>query len=256
MVASRRVVLLGASNLTRSFSTVVSLVRQMWAPPVTIMAAMGHGRSYGGASQVMFRELPGIVSSGIWSALDASPVKETFALVTDIGNDILYGAPCCEIAEWVDDCVARLQKVAARTTLTLLPIENLLSLERLRYYLFRTVTFPGCRLTLADACSRASELNALVQTIAARRGAAIVQQRTDWYGIDPIHIRWKDQRRAWREMLSKWPSERESAPPFEGPPRRIPLRGLRPENQRVFGRVQLRRQPCKVLADGTSISLY
>lgn len=254
--AGRRVVLLGASNLTRSFSRVVWLLRQMWESPIEIMAALGHGRSYGAASRVMFRELPGIRQCGIWAALAASPAKETYALVTDIGNDILYGAACCQIAEWVEECVDRLQRLSAHTTLTLLPVDNLLALERLRYYFFRTMSYPGCRLTLADACTRAGELNGSVRAIAAARGAAVVQQRTDWYGLDPVHIRGRDRQRAWREILSKWPGGSAPAQRQEASGRPLPLQGLRPESRRLFDRVQLRRQPCKVLADGTSISIY
>jgi hypothetical protein len=45
----RRVVALGASNLTRGFHAVVSVARAAWGPEVEIVAALGHGRSYGSA---------------------------------------------------------------------------------------------------------------------------------------------------------------------------------------------------------------
>ena len=44
----RRVVALGASNLTRGLHTVVSTARTEWGPDVEVLGALGHGRSYGG----------------------------------------------------------------------------------------------------------------------------------------------------------------------------------------------------------------
>jgi hypothetical protein len=46
-----RVVALGASNLTRGFQTIVSTARLVWGPDVEVLAALGHGRSYGPAIQ-------------------------------------------------------------------------------------------------------------------------------------------------------------------------------------------------------------
>ena len=86
-----RVVLLGASNLTRGISTAVETTRRAVGGPAEYFIAMGHGRSYGARSRVMGRGLPGITECGLWGALgdDHSP---TYALLTDVGNDVAYGA--------------------------------------------------------------------------------------------------------------------------------------------------------------------
>ena len=56
-----RIVALGASNLTRGFQTLVSTARGAWGPYVEVLAALGHGRSYGAPSRLVFRTLPGIL---------------------------------------------------------------------------------------------------------------------------------------------------------------------------------------------------
>ena len=73
----RRVVLLGASNLTRGISTVVATAQRVWGQPLEVLAALGHGRSYGIESRVLGRRLPGILNSGLWEALDRSPASPT-----------------------------------------------------------------------------------------------------------------------------------------------------------------------------------
>src|SRR3954465_11577323 len=99
---TRRVILLGASNLTRSFPTVVATVRQTWPEPVEIMAAMGHGRSYGQDSSVLGRKISGIFPCALWQDLQNRRRLPTSALVTDIGNDMLYGIPPNQILNWVE----------------------------------------------------------------------------------------------------------------------------------------------------------
>ncbi len=55
-----RLVALGASNLTRGFRRVVSTARAAWGPEIQVLAALGHGRSYGAASRIGVRTLAGI----------------------------------------------------------------------------------------------------------------------------------------------------------------------------------------------------
>ncbi len=106
-----RVIALGASNLTRGFRTVVSAARAAWGPEVQVLAALGHGRSYGAPSRVVFRTLPGILESGLWRTLESLPALPTRALVADVGNDILYGLSAERILAWVEEALSRLQRV-------------------------------------------------------------------------------------------------------------------------------------------------
>ena len=95
--AARRVVLLGASNLTKGIGTVVETACRTWGQPLEVHAALGHGRSYGRTTSLLGRQLPGILECGLWPALERTPGVPTAALVTDIGNDLLYGEPVGQI---------------------------------------------------------------------------------------------------------------------------------------------------------------
>ncbi len=93
-----RAVLLGASNLTRGISTVVETAQIVCQRPLEILAAAGLGRSYGIDSRVLGRTLPGIVHCGLWNTLSQKRPIPTYALITDIGNDILYSVEVSQIA--------------------------------------------------------------------------------------------------------------------------------------------------------------
>ena len=104
---TRRVVLLGASNLTMGLGRVYRTLRTLWPEPLDLLVATGHGRSYGFTSYVFSRTLPGIAACGLWHDLAQRVPLPTVALVTDIGNDIVYGSDVSAIAGWVEQCLAR-----------------------------------------------------------------------------------------------------------------------------------------------------
>ncbi|HEY3395822.1 MAG TPA: hypothetical protein VGK58_24180, partial [Lacipirellulaceae bacterium] len=150
---SRRVIFLGASNLRLSFGTVVAAARRTWGEPLEIMAAIGHGRSYGQDSTVFGRKISGIFPCALWQDLQKRPALPTSALVTDIGNDLLYGVPPEQVLEWVGRCLDRLADVDATTLVTELPIASIERLSESRFQFFRRLFFPRSKLTCKGAQS-------------------------------------------------------------------------------------------------------
>jgi hypothetical protein len=254
---ARRVVLLGASNLTRGIGTVVETCCRLWGRPLDILAAHGHGRSYGLRKAILFRELPGIIESGLWEALERRPPAPTAALLTDIGNDLLYEVPVPEIVSWVEWCLDRIQKTQARVVMTRLPLANLESLTPRRFFLLRNLLFPGCPLSLATVTERAHDLDRRLVALAGQRGLSLVGHRVEWYGLDPIHIKVRHWSRAYGEIMSPWLEEGLSPGLAQGSLWRwIYLRLLAPDRRWLLGREQRQVQPAGILADGTAVSFY
>jgi len=135
-------VALGASNLTRGFATVVNTARAALGEALDVVAALGHGRSYGIRSAFLFRSLPGIMESGLWPRLAPHSPSRGRALITDVGNDILYHVPVDTLLGWVRDCATRLSELGFDVVLTDLPIDGLRRLSPLRFALFRSVFAP------------------------------------------------------------------------------------------------------------------
>lgn len=251
-----RLVALGASNLTRGLQAVVGAARRAWGPQTEILAALGHGRSYGVPSQFLIRSLPGILQCGLWRALEeAGAAAATRAVVTDVGNDILYGFPPAQILDWVEETVVRLQRSAAQVTLAGLPVDGIGALSAPRFLFFRSLFVPSCRLSLAQVASRAERVQEGLLTLAAARGLRFVPLRATWYGVDPIHVRPSLWTAAWREILDLArdgePDEpRPTAPSFESA--RLYLAA--PERVRLFGLE--RRSPQPAYQRSIRLSLY
>jgi hypothetical protein len=244
-----RVVLLGASNLTMGLPVVLGAARARLGPgPLEVFVAAGHGRSYGRWSRVLVRGLPAIRECGLWAALDRGGAP-THVLVTDIGNDIAYGASSAELAGWIETCLARMAGDGVRPIVTLLPAASLARLAPWQYHVFKTVIFPGRRLPFSVFHERLADANARLTELAARHGAVVVTPPAEWYRADAIHLASRRRVAAWHTILGSWGG----VPDLAGPVR---YRGLAPAWRTVCG-VSLRRaQPSTVLPDGTSISLY
>jgi hypothetical protein len=249
----RRVVALGASNLTRGFHAVVWAARHTWGPGVEVFGAFGHGRSYGAQSRVFVRSLPGILESGLWRELESRPRIPTRALVTDIGNDILYGYSVDQILSWVNETLSRLRGVTTDIVVTDLPLFNLPRMSSLKFDVFRWLLFPSCGLSLEDVRLRAERVNAGVGELAAAYSATFVHLNPDWYGIDPIHIRPPFWRSAWREILrSETDSQLRDGSRWEA----VRLYLMPPERRRLCGFEQYTPQSGIALRSGGRIWLY
>lgn len=247
-----RVVALGASNLTRGFATVVATARAAWGPQVELLAALGHGRSYGAHSSVLFRRLPGILESGLWRQLESSPLVPTRALVTDVGNDILYGFSAEQILAWVDEAVARLSRFTKDIVLTDLPLASIRGLSRAKFLVFRSILVPACRLSLDEAVATSERVDAGLGELAAARGVRLFHLEPSWYGVDPIHIRPSRWRPAWQAILGSPGVANGQASRAEA----LRLYLMRAEHQWLLGVEQLTPQRGTSLRSGARVWLY
>lgn len=252
----KRVVLLGASNLTSGLPIVARLAAAAWGPgPLELLAAAGHGRGYALPSLVLGRGLPPIADCGLWRELGRGGRRPTRALISDAGNDIAYGASVGATTTAVESCLARLQ--AAATTLdaivVLPPLGTLGRLSPVRFALLRSLLFPGRRFSRAEILDKLHELDAELRRLAARRDARTVEHDPGWLALDGIHVRRRLRPLAWGSLLGPWAGSDKEPP---GPAAAIRWRPLGAERARLFGLPLRRAQPARRLADGTRVSFF
>lgn len=248
-----RIVALGASNLTRGLQSVVAVGRERYGRDVEIVAALGHGRSYGADSQFLARSLPGILQSGIWRALDTLPPADTLAIVSDVGNDILYQHSPAQILDWVHATVDRLERHTKDIVIAGLPNGGIAKLSPAKFTLFRSILFPPCRLSLAEVTEAAAVVEAGLIALAKSRGCRFVPMRSEWYSFDPIHIRPSLWQPVWRHLLTgDSVSAHQPLSRFEW----IQVYRLRPERRRMFGVEQVTPQHGRRLPLGGRVWLY
>jgi len=252
----RRLVLLGASNLRRRLNQALTLAG-VGETATDVLVAAGHGRSYGTHSTLLIRTLPGITECGLWPDLQNRRETPTAAILTDIGNDLLYGASVEALLSWVECCIDRLAAAGAKLALCLPPLRNLPNLSRPRYYTFRTLFFPLCRLRYVEMRCRVAALHRELEQLATARNIACVDPPPQWYGLDPIHFTYDGSRQHWQALLEgvDWPQ----APSFDSSDsggRTQSSVNVRPQIRWIAGIEQRAQQPTTCFPSGTTVSFY
>jgi len=201
----RRVILIGASNVTLGFPLVFNSCLESLPAETELFAIHGHGRSFCQWSYVLNRGLPPVLECGLWQALKQRPAAaQTWGLVTDTGNDLIYGRSVDDLITNVTTAFQRLHELGAVITYVGLPVERIMMLSDLSYRIAKKMLFPGPTVPWKTMSARVLEFDERVRQVASQYATTILIPRLPWYGIDPIHIRKSQSLIAWREILEAW----------------------------------------------------
>jgi len=260
-------IILGASNVTLALPLICRILLQYNESSVNssglnLLVAAGHGRSYCGSSSVFGRKLPSIVECNIWDAIEDLHSRNTTtrSLITDIGNDLLYGFSPDEIIASVTVCLERLLLYCKNTDIvvSLPPLQTLETLGAFRYHCARSVLFPFRKHeSLSHMMEKVFILQDGLLALEKQFNIRILRPLPAWYGIDPIHIKRKERLSAWEHILgflerlefkdkSDWPTIMESV--------RIYLQ--KPDKRKMLGFEQCGQQPCLSFNNDKLLYLY
>jgi hypothetical protein len=201
----------------------------------------------------VFRALPGILDCGLWHELASRPRVATRALVTDVGNDILYGFSPEQTLAWVAEALGRLSRLTQDLVITDLPLAGIRQLSTPKFLAFRSILVPSCRLSLAQVLERAEQVNAGLAYLASVHGARLCHLDPAWYGFDPIHVRPSLWRQAWGQILG---AESPAGSNVVSTAESLRLYLLRPQRRWIFGLEQVTPQSGVALPSGGQVWLY
>ena len=201
-------VLLGASNLARACHAVEYHLKGRLAPrEIEVAVAAGPGRGYHSPGGVLNVVYPPIVSCPIlnFAVERAARGYKIIALVTDIGNDLMYGVSAGELIKTLQGIFERLQSAGAEIYITPLP-ENLeRGIGHLRFAFLRSVFYPRSRLSAKKVQEAVVEINRFLKEELPPHGH-VITGLDSFFGWSEIHFGWFRAHRAWRiiaqEMLA------------------------------------------------------
>ena len=201
---TRAVVVLGASNVSRGLARLSAIVRARAPAPVSLFVAAGHGRGYGVNTRVAWRRLPSILGCGLWRALDRERIERPMVVVTDVGNELLYGLGVSAVAGAVGEATHRLATRGGRLVITGLPLAAVAGVGAVRYRLLRMLYVPRCLLGLDELKEATCWLDEELQALAVETGATFIEQPADWYGLDALHVRRPHLDALWQRVCDAW----------------------------------------------------
>jgi len=196
------VLLLGGRNLARADRVIETRLRRGLAPhEVQVLKAAGPGRAYCVAGGFLHVRYPPIPVCGVLAAAAerARAGDRVVALVTDIGNDIMYGVPVGRVVDTLADLFAQLRAMNARIITTTIPVCMREDVSEIRFRLLRTILFPSSTVSYEKAHEAVRRVNGFLDVQADTRVGVLSDMRC-YTGFDRIHFGFLRSHRAWTEI--------------------------------------------------------
>ena len=198
-------IVLGASNVKSAGSAVARAVELALGANVDLRIECGNGRGYAAPAKRLWKKLTPLAESALWQNLARPELPgRAFALVTDVGNDLLYGRSVEQTLSAVSTCMERLDRLGACTLLAGLPLASLPRLGSFRYLLTTKLLGLDRAPAFENLLEQATQLDEGLRALGRSGGAAFVEPSADWYGIDPIHIRRSKRAEVFRALADRW----------------------------------------------------
>ena len=195
-------VLLGASNLSRGcFAFVRHIKTCLYPRKVEVLIASGPGRAYHASGGLLNVSYPPICTSDIFEAAHSKSESgyQVVALVTDIGNDIMYSVSAEQVIETIQQVFARLKSMNAEIYYTTLPAAFEKGVHPLWFYFLRSILLPFSRVSYDEAVAGIVKVNRFLKESGGTYGH-MVPDMDRYLGFDEIHYGWLRAHSAWSHI--------------------------------------------------------
>ena len=195
-------IFLGASNLARSFYGLkCCITRCVFPRPVSFIHAMGPGRGYirqGGICNAVY---PPILNCNILKAAHKKRKnnQQIVALITDIGNDIMYGVSTEEIIGGLKSLFRDLSELEANIFITSIPIDLKKDVGEFYFRILRQVFFRNSLVEYHQASEAVQMVNKFILQ-SLKKNIIAINGMKQFCGIDKIHYSLFKSRSAWSHI--------------------------------------------------------
>ncbi len=198
-------VLLGASNLSRGcFALARHMKTCLYPRKVEVLITSGPGRAYYASGGLLNVAYPPIISSDIFEVAHNKSKSgcQVVALVTDIGNDIMYDVSAEKVIETIQQVFARLQSMNTKVFYTTLPVAFEKKDHPIRFRILRSLLFPRSTVTYDEATAGIIEVNRFLKESTGKYGH-LIPDMNRYLGFDEIHYGWLRAHSAWSQVAKE-----------------------------------------------------
>jgi hypothetical protein len=182
-------VLLGASNLARGYSALTHHISQNISAG-EFLNALGPGRGYcarGGLFNFTYSPI-GECSVMKSAKIYAERGFRITVLLTDIGNDIMYGVPESSLTQSLDTLIENSLQMNAEVFLTSIHVDVSKDMGKTSFKLFKSIFYPNSSVTFDQAVSAVKKVNHyLAEKSLQNERVHLVSGLGAFCGMDKIH---------------------------------------------------------------------
>jgi hypothetical protein len=198
-------IFLGASNLARSLDGLKLCIKRCMLPRTTsFLHAMGPGRGYVNRGGILNTVYSPILDSGIFEAAQNKRIKnqQVVALITDIGNDIMYDASADKIIGGIQYLYNLLDAFETNIFITSIPVDLENDISELYFNILRKIYFPNSSVSYSQASNNIKVINQFILESSDQK-ISVIDDMKPFYGIDKIHYSILKSQMAWSHIAGK-----------------------------------------------------
>jgi hypothetical protein len=160
---------------------------------------MGPGRGYisqGGIFNVIYTP---ILHSGVLEAVSNTKNQKVVALITDIGNDIMYGIPAEKIIGGLKSIFDELNKLEANIFITTIPVDLKKDISEFYFHILRKFFFPRSTVEYNRAWEAIQSINTFILQ-PLNKNIIVIDEMNEFCGVDKIHFSLLKSCSAWSHI--------------------------------------------------------
>jgi hypothetical protein len=198
-------ILFGASNLARSFYGLKLCIKRCIHPRQAIFIhAMGPGRGYLSRGGILNTTYSPIIDCGILESIKKikKPNQQIIALITDIGNDIMYGINPEKITKGLQKILNVLDEVTTNIFITPIPINSQNPIGEFYFHILRCIFFPKSSVKYSQALETIEIINQFILH-SSNKSTIVINGMEHFGGLDKIHYSFFKSHHAWAHIANK-----------------------------------------------------
>ena len=198
-------VLLGASNLARGYSALTRHLSQSISP-IRFINALGPGRGYCVRGGLLNFSYTPIGECRVMKSAEsfAEQGGRVAVLLTDIGNDIMYGIPGESLIECLDALIEKARHWNAEIFVTSIHVNVSRDMGKTSFKLLRALFYPKSPVTFDQADAAVKRVNHyLEEKSQENRQVHLVSGLGTFCGLDKIHFSLLKSHLAWSRIANE-----------------------------------------------------
>ena len=196
---------MGASNLARGYSMFTRHISSCLGKNKTeFLNALGPGRGFCARGGMFNFTYPPIQDCRILEVAEKKSCDTLAVLITDIGNDLMYGVSADTLIESLDGLIDRALQLDAEIFLTSIHVNLKKDVSQTMFFILKSLFYPGSSITYEETDLFIRKVNGYLEEKAGQNERVhLISGMESFAGIDKIHYSLLKTHSAWGKVADE-----------------------------------------------------
>jgi hypothetical protein len=197
--------LMGASNLARGYSMLTRHILSCFGKNKTeFLSALGPGRGFCSRGGMFNFNYPPIQDSLILEAAEKKSCDIRVVLITDIGNDLMYGVSADTLIESLDGLLERALLWNVEIFMTSIHVNLKKDVSKTAFFILKSLFYPGSSITYEETNLFIIKVNGyLEEKTEQNERVHLISGMESFAGADKIHYSLLKTHSAWKKVTDE-----------------------------------------------------